>query len=249
MRTLMSAPPTDRVGRYPKHKFIFNAYPYTAQPFMLARVLPGETLTNLFFEARGVTKPVVSSIIGWKQEFYYYYVRISDLLLDAARDMFIDPTNTDATTAIGAAGANVRWTYTPAGGIDWMNKCLTKVVEADFRDEGETAAAYTASNGSFIVQIKDDGALQSLTDKDDVPEGGTIASATDMGDLDRLLDAFEQLRALGLQNMSYEDWLRSNGIAIPNKDENKPELIARWSEFQYPSNTINPTDGSAASAV
>ena len=46
MRTLMSAPPTSRVGRYPKHPFIVNAKPFTLQPIGIARVLPGETLKD-----------------------------------------------------------------------------------------------------------------------------------------------------------------------------------------------------------
>src|SRR3546814_18182583 len=80
--------------------------------------------------------------------------------------------------------------------------------------------------------------MDSLTDEDLMPEGDAVADATDMGDLERLLDLFENARALGLAKMSYEDFLRSNGIAVPNKDEAKPELLARFSDFQYPSNFI-----------
>ena len=67
MRTLMSAPPTSRVGRYPKHPFKVNAIPFTLQPIGIARVLPGETLKNIKFEDRVVTKPIVNPIVGWKQ--------------------------------------------------------------------------------------------------------------------------------------------------------------------------------------
>ena len=62
MRTLLSAPPTDRVGRYPKHTFQVKELAFTAQPFMLARVLPGETLQNIFFEARVITDPILNSL-------------------------------------------------------------------------------------------------------------------------------------------------------------------------------------------
>ena len=66
MRTLLSAPPTDRVGRYPKHTFQIKEMAFMAQPFMIARVLPGETLQSIFFESRVITDPILNAIIGWK---------------------------------------------------------------------------------------------------------------------------------------------------------------------------------------
>jgi len=246
-RTLLSQAQTDRVGRYPKHTFQVRALPFTAQPFMLARVLPGETRQNLYLEARVVSDPARNALIGWKQEYYYFYVPITSLLQDAFKDMFVDPTN--AEIAGFDAGANVTRTYAAKGAIDWTSLCLDRVVETYFRDEGEAAADYVTAAGDRIVQIRESSWMDSLTDKDLIPDGDAIAGATDMGDLDRLMDAFEQLRALGIANMTYEDWLRSNGIAIPNKDENKPELLTRFSDFQYPSNTINPANGTPASAL
>lgn len=248
MRTLLSAPPTDRVGRYPRHRFQVQEIPFTLQPFMLARVLPGETLTNLFFETRVVTSPIESPIIGWKKEFFFFYVKMSDLMLEAARSMFVDEGNTDVTATIGATPANLQRNYAAAGGIDWLGLALDKIVLHWFRDEGETAGQFATADGSRIIQIREQSWMDSLTDKDLVPEGAAISGATDMGDLDRLMDAFEMLRAMGMANMTYEDWLRSNNISVPEKDENKPEMLDKFAEFQYPSNTINPANGAAASA-
>jgi len=248
MRTLMSAPPTSRVGRYPKHTFRTKELPFTAQPFMVARVLPGETMTNLFFESRVITDPCLNSIIGWKKEYYFFYVRITDLLVDAMKDMFVDPDNADIGSTYGEA-ANVQATYAAKGGIDWTKKCMEQIVNHYFRDEGEVYADHQTADGTAIVQIRENTFLDSLTDKDDLPEGDAISGASDAGDLDRLMDAFEQLRSLGMANMTYEDWLKSNGIAIPGKDENQPELLARFHDFQYPSNTIDPSTGAPSSAV
>jgi len=247
MRTLLSAPPTDRVGRYPKHKFLTRELPFTAQPFMLARVLPGETLDNLYFETRVITDPISNSILIWSKEYYFFYVKASDLLMEAFKDMFVDPTN--AEIAGNDEAANVLRTYTAKGGIDWTSKALDRIVETYFRDEGELASDFVTAAGDRIVQIRDGGFLDSLTDKDDMPEGDAISGATDAGDLDRLMDAFEMMRAVGLANMTYEDFLRSNGIAIPNKDENKPELLCRFKDAQYPSNTVDPATGAPSSAV
>jgi hypothetical protein len=250
MRTFLDAPPTDRVGRYPSHKFQVKSLAYTAQPFLMARVLPGETLNSLYLESRVVTDPVLNSIIGWKKQYFFFYVRITDLLVDAMKDMFIDPTNADIGGTYGEA-AQVQWTNTAKGGVDWLDKGMTRIIDEYFRDDGETMDDYVSSvmSGVPFVQYRDTGWLDNLTDKDDLPEGDAISGATDAGDLDRLMDAFEQLRAMGIANMSYEDWLRSQGIAIPGESEHKPEMLGSFSEFMYPSNTIDPSDGSATSAV
>lgn len=236
MRTLMSAPPSDRVGRYPKHTFQVNAKPFTLQPMGIAPVLPRETLKNLKFEDRVVTNPILNPIIGWKQEFYCFYTRITDLLNDAVREMFVDPTNAEIT--YGVEAATVPAWYCAKGGVNWLKLATQRVCDTWFRDDGEVMADFALANGIPIVQVRQNSFLDSLTDKDLMPEGAAISGATDAGDLERLMEAFEQLRALGIANMTYEDFLRSYGIGIPGKDENKPELIWRSSDFQYPTNHI-----------
>ena len=246
-RTLLSAPPTDRVGRYPSHSFQTKELPFTAQPFMLARVLPGETLKTLYFESRVITDPIKNPIVGWKKEYYWFYVRVSDLLLDAVKDMFVDPTNAEIAGMDEAA--NITRHYAAKGAINWTGKCLERVIDTYFRDDGEVAGDFVTAGGDYIVQIRQNSWLDSLTDKDLISEGDAIAGATDAGDLDRLMDAFEMARSLGLANMSYEDFLRNQGINIPGAEENKPELLDRLGDWQYPSNTIDPATGAPSSAV
>ena len=248
VRTLLSAPPTERVGRYPKHTFRVNALPFTAQPFFVAPVLPGETMNSLFFESRVVSDPVLNPLIGWKKEYHFFYCRMSDLGIDGFKEMFIDPTNTDLAGTYGAAN-NVAWTYTAKGGIDWTERCVDRIIETWFRDEGQTVSSHETAAGVPIVQIRESSFLDSATDDADFATGAAISGATNADDLDRLMDAFEQLRALGIANMTYEDFLRSYGIAIPNKDEGKPEKIQSFSEFTYPSNTIDPSNGTPRSAL
>lgn len=252
-RTFLSAPPTERVGRYPKYNFRVNSLPFTAQPIALARVLPGETLNSLWFESRVVTDPVRNPIIGWKKEYYFFYVKISDLGVEAMKEMFVDPANGGlaATTALEVA-ADVQRTYTAKGGIDWMDRCLTAVVNAYFREEDEVTAdrvTTTTLAGTPIVSIREKTFLDSITDNVDMPEGAAISGATDAGDLERLMAAYEQLRAFGLTKMTYEEWLRSQGMAIDSVEDNKPELLCQFSDFQYPANTINPTNGAPTSAI
>lgn len=242
---LQPVAPTNRVGRYPKHTFNVKSIPFTLQPIMLARVLPAETLKNVYFESRVVTSPVLNPIIGWKKEYYFFYVRVTDLMNDAIRYMFIDPTNSEITHGVESANSTT-W-YTAKGGVNWMKLCTNRIAETYFRDTDETAAQYSTADGLPIVQIRENTFLDSLTDEDHMPLGDEIADATNMADLENLYNAWEMLRSMGMQNMTYEDWLRSNNIAIPNKDENKPELLARYSEFQYPTNHIS-TDAATAGA-
>ena len=250
-RLLTAAAPTDRVGRYPKHTFRVNSLPFTLQPVAIARVLPSETLKNLYFESRVVTSPVANPIIGWKQEYYAFYFRITDLMNDQIRDMFIDPENKEIVHGVEPAN-NQAW-YTAKGGVNWMKLCANRAAETYFRDDGETVASAVTASGIPIVQIRENTFMESLTDEDKMPDDAVdLELINTMGELDRLMDAYEQLRALGLANMTYEDWLRSNNISIPKKDENKPELLARWSEYQYPTNHIATeaaTAGAPTSAV
>ncbi|PZO60394.1 MAG: hypothetical protein DI635_15455 [Pseudoxanthomonas suwonensis] len=250
MATMLMQPvtPQGRVGRYPKHPFQINEVPYHVTPICLAPVLPGETLENLYFEARIVSDPVKNKLIGWKKEYYFFYVKVTDLLTDAIRDMFVDPDNTDLSVSLGAPAHGTAF-YQAKGGIDYMNRCLQRITAEYFRDEGEAWNKYVGWAGYPMCQIRDTFWMDSLTDKDLMPQGPDISEATTAGDLDRLMDAFEQLRSLGIANMTYEDFLRSYGISVPKKDENKPELLARFSDFQYPSNTVTQGTGAVTSAL
>ena len=132
---------------------------------------------------------------------------------------------------------------------DWLRSQGIAIASPSGIKSLSVRVSYATAAGDRIVQIRQQTFMDTLTDKDLMPEGDAIAGATDAGDLDRLMDAFNALRALGIADMTYEDWLRSQGIAIPDKDENKPELLAHFSEFQYPSNTIDPSTGTPSSAV
>lgn len=247
MRTFMSAPPTSRVGRYPKHAFNTREKIFQARPFMLAPVLPGETMNSMYMEARVITDPILNPIVGWKKEYFFFYVKMSDLLKDAIKAMFVDPMNADLTATLGAAADDNPY-FTAKGGIPWSKYCMERIMVHYFRDGGE-AWDSRLIDGLPQVQIKDRFWMDSLTDEKDMPEGANIAAATDAGDLDRLMNAFETLRAMGLAQMSYEDFLRQHGITVKDPTEGKPELLWHMSDFQYPSNTVDPVTGTPTSAV
>lgn len=247
-RTLLSAAPTERVGRYPKHTHRINSQPFQVQPFCTFPVLAGETLNNIHFESRVITDPVRNAIIGWKKEYYYFYCKMSILGVQQFKDMFVDPANVDLTATYGAA-ANALQFYTAKGGINWSQYCYNQIIKHYFRDNGTDHTQYKEASGICYGQIREQTWMDSVTDFVDMPQGANIATATTAGDLDRLQDAFEQLRALGMAPMSYEEWLRTMGIDIDVQQEDKPELIARFTDWQYPSNTVDPATGTPKSAV
>ena len=69
-----------RVQRHPKHTFHLFTRPYQIQPFLIAPVLAGETMKNLLLQARVVTDPVQNRLIGWWQEYYFFYVKARDTM-------------------------------------------------------------------------------------------------------------------------------------------------------------------------
>lgn len=247
LKTLLSANPSDRPGRYPKHTWQTAQEPFSINPFMIAPVLPGETLQSLFFESRVVTDPIKSPLIGWKHSYFYFYVRISDLLVDAMKAMFVDATNTDISATLGIANNDLQW-YTAKGGVDFAKRAYQKITEHFFRDEGEAWNNKVDAAGYAFAQIREQTFLDSITLNASMPTGGNPSTTTDMQTLEQLMVAFESLRALNLSKMDFNDFLKSYGISIPDKDDDKPELLCQFSDFTYPSNTVDPTSGVPTSA-
>jgi hypothetical protein len=248
---------TDRVGRYPKHTFNVAAKPFSIQPLGIAPVLPGETFSSLFYESRAVTDPIKSPIIGWKKDYFFFYVRATALLGEAIRNMFVDLHQaqdpavnvTDLSTTNGLAANDIKY-YTAKGGVPYLELAIKYITEkGGFRDEGQLWDTVPTINGYPAAQIRENSWMDTLLDKDLVPDQAAFDTAGDVGDLERLLSAYEQLRSLGLANITWEDYLASFGINPDVIEDVKPELLHHSSDFQYPSNTVNPADGSVASAV
>lgn len=244
--TLQTASPTSRVLRNPKHKFQLRTRPFAITPFCIAPVLPGETLENMYFEMREVTDPIKNSILGWSSEVAFFYVKIRDLAdRDTLDDLFIAPTQN-----ITSLNTNVDVNFYHRGGSpNYISMCLRRITEVYFRDEEETWN--TQLIGSYpTAQFRDLGWTESLVDTTVLSPGvGDPGTTTNPESLDKLMDAYEYLRSMSLMEMSFEDYLRTFGVSVNKEQERKPELIVRWSEWQYPSNTVDPLTGTATAAV
>ena len=56
-------------------------------------------------------------------------------------------------------------------------------------------------------------------------------------------------RAMNYTEMTYEEWLGTYGVSTQKERLNEPELIRYIREWQYPSNTVEPSTGVPSSAV
>lgn len=236
-----------RIMRNPEHRFELRARPFQITPFMIAPVLPGETMKNALLQARVVTDPIKNPLIGWWQEYYLFYVKHRDLAdRDDLVSMMLEPDFDMSGHKTGATSTDM---YTFKGSVDWVQMCYERVVEEYFRDEGEAWDSAKVGNYALAsVQHKDwtdSLILDSAFDTGGSPQDGTES----LDDLNVMMQQWEFMRSMKMTDMSYEDYLRTYGVSIPKPEEmHRPELIRYVRDWTYPSNTIDPTDGSAASA-
>lgn len=245
--SVVPAQSTKRIPRRPTHNFNLKTEPYQIQPFLIAPVLAGETMKNLLMQARVVTDPINSPLIGWWQEYYFFYVKLRDL---ADRDT-IETALLDLGSNLSSisSATDVDWTY-HRDGVDWVKKCHDRVVDEYFRDQGETITQHTVG-GIPAAQINGTDWTESVYDASEITTDAISSTVdTDFGDFEDRYRTWEFLRQQAMTELSFEDYLRTFGVHLPaNEGMHKPELIRFIREWSYPSNTIDPSDGSPTSAV
>lgn len=265
---LGEAPRVGRVMRRPVHTFTVSSQPYLLQPFFIAPVLAGETMKNLLLQSRVVTDPVVNPILGWHCEYYFFYVKLTDLDFFAqpetdkpnqsvdvghrVRMLLADP-NFDPGAASSIEQADNPYFYAKQGNQNYVRKCLEVVTEYFFRDENDGAVPWVnnlppckINNGGLLDSIK----LKSAMTTVDVDLLGDAADAELLvSEVDQALQRYNFMRANGLTDASYSDYLESFGINVPEEKPHQPELIRYVRDWSYPSNTVDPLTGTPTSAV
>lgn len=251
MVQVVNAPRTGRVTRSPRHSFQLRQRPFLLQPFMIAPVLPGETMKSLLLQARCVTDPIANPLIGWWTEYYFFYVKhrdlegrddFSEMMLDLDKDM----SPYDRSTAAPAF-------YAKAGDRDWLQLCLNRITEEYFRADDETTAPLI--DGLPVVKINMDSVLNSaiLDDNLELPIDEDVDANADgnitASEVDAAMRNWQFQRANNLTDMSYEDFLATYGIRPKPEEHHRPELIRYVRDWQYPSNTVDPATGVPSSAV
>lgn len=251
-----------RVMRYPQHPFQLRTRPFQIQPFLIAPVLPGETLKNAMVQSRVVTDPIKHSLVGWWTEYFLFFVKHRDINYHLGSDFLeqmmlnpgFDPTAYDDDTDQAKY-------YHAAGGINYTRLCLETCVEWYFRDQGEDFDV-AVLDGLPLAQITGRSWQDSLTIEPDYRTDRDVSlDMNDDGDItvQEMRDAeahWEALRSAGLENMDYEDFLRTYGVQIREPDASptlyRPELIRYKREWTYPTNTVSADTenlGSVASAA
>lgn len=250
---LQELAPTSRLTRKPKQKFFVRMRPYEITPFMLAPVLPGETLTNMFGEARIVSTPVVSPLAGTSSELYVFFVSFKALLAGSTdpgfdiEEMIVDPDN--ATNSYSASAEEIFYQNHTGAGINWTKLCYRRVVETWFRDDGEDLTAGVAASGLHLAKFKDLGFYDSSIAEASLDGATPPDPASDSSfDWERTLIAYEHFRTVTQSDMDLDDWARAFGVNLPSETRQEPELVVQLKDWKYPANTVEPSDGTVNSA-
>lgn len=252
--TVRSAYSEPRVQRRPAHSWNVTHRPWQLQPICIAPVLAGETLKGGSWQSLAVTDPVKSPLIGWNLEYFWFYVKLTDLdARDTITDMIINPSSEPGTgLASLEEAANLKW-YNYAGSVPWAKLALKRVVEEYFRNEGEDWDDYVL-DGVPLASIAQESVLNSfvptdqLSDVDvdvDLDADGTVTA----GEVDIALRQWQMLQQAGIVNMTYDDYLRTFGVRASREAAHRPELLRHVKQWKYPSNAVEPTTGGVSSAV
>lgn len=253
----VAVPKSGRIMRNPQHTFQLRQRPFQIQPFMIAPVLPGETMKNLMMQSRVVTDPIKNRFIGWWAEYMWFYVKHRDLddRLEFEK-MVLDPSWTP--TAVDSATDVTELYYEGGTGsgtlyINWLEKALKRITEEYFRNEGEAWDTWKIGNLP-VAKVGGPGWMHSLQPEaavswTDVSISTAGDNAFTMGELTAAQQQYEWLRTNGAVAMSYEEFLGTYGVRTPPEENHVPELIRFARNWSYPVSAIDPTDGSSASAV
>lgn len=240
---------TPRVPRRPQHTFQVSAQPFELCPIMIAPVLPGETLKSLLFQSRAVTDPILNPLIGWWKEYYFFYVTHRNLGIAEAETMMLDA---DVSLPNASGASTVFWRSADSSNV--LGAAVYKAIEDYFRNEGE--AVTIASGDRYpLAQINFEGVGNSAVLNDDLiasedPSVDLDANTTiTASEVDRALRMWQFQRANNLTDMDYEDFLATYGIRPEPEQHNRCELIRYNREWSYPTNTIDPSNGTPRSAV
>lgn len=256
-----------RVSRMPQHDFNLIFKPFQLQPCFIAPVLPGETVTNVHVQVQCWTDPLLSVLknTGWHFEFYCFYSKFRDLEAWERDEVANNPANIgqammDMITANQSlAGlqqaAYVPWSNCAKGGIDYVFECEKRIVDAYFRDEGES---WSASQIDSVPCVKLFGkgkrdVLDKLTMATAYTDSRTNLNVMSGGNIymDDIELAYREWAAAREGNeipMDYEDWVRASGGRVTVRPTDRdilhvPEDVCHFREFTYPTNTIDMTSG------
>lgn len=217
-------------------------------------------MRQLLVQARIVSDPIKNPLIGWWCEYFFFYCKLRDLPgRDDFVNMMLDPATSVA--AYQQSGATNFVEYTFDGGMKWVNQCLQQVTIEWFRDQDEAWDLATVDSLP-VAQCHGPGWAHSVTLDTDMAtfdvdpssltswDAGTGGDPLMASEIDKVLRQYQLLREHGVTEMTYEDYLRSFGVRMPEPAEShRPELVRYIREWSYPTNTVEPSTGVPSSAL
>ena len=197
-------------------------------------------------QARVVSDPIKNPLIGWWSEWFLFYVKHRDMPDSSHFQNMVLNVGYDMTPTVAAAKTEH---YHSGGTVDWVDQCLRAVVPHYFRDDGESYSVAMLGNLP-AAKISQQSWMDSVLLDSQYPQGSAIPAGSTPNATDILMQQWELMRAHKLTTATYEEFLQSYGVRpTETAAPNKPELIRYVRDWNYPANTVNPADGSAASAM
>jgi hypothetical protein len=172
-----------------------------------------------------------------------------EMLTNPSKDMSSYRSSTD----------DAQFYFAPAGsseGINYAKLCYERIVEEHFRGDDEAwNFAVDSDSGLAVASVANvPGWLDSFWVGDDVSAVDvSISTAGDnaftVSELQVAMNEYQLAKLHGLTQMSFEDYLMASGVrGAAAQEDNVPELLGMEREWTYPTNNVEPTDGSVASA-
>lgn len=260
IEVVRDAPRMGRKNRSPKHSFVLKPALFQVQPAFIAPVWPGETMKYGLLQSRAVSDPLKHKLMGLWHEYYIFYVKLHDLtdredivagLMDASGQVMLP----------ASAPSHVH--YYNGKGINWTQRCLERVIDEYFRDEGEAVlGGIYERDGLPLAAVNNDTWLDSAKLESVLAVGGNdhelpgenphIPDHVPPG-FENHFEQWERMTAMQMTEASFEDWLKAFGVKPPEKFNTeqlyRPELLRYIREWTYPTNTVDPTTGTPTSAA
>lgn len=243
--------------RSPLCPFNIKSYPYQITPFLIHPVLPGETLKSAMFQMKAVTPPLNDTLIGMWSEQFFFYVKLSQLG-DEYKEMVVDPAYNAVAASLTSTTDKARHYFATGAtrpGIDYVNKCLEAILPVWFRDDGEALAAGQI-NSEYSAKIMGKSVIDSFKLTSEY-EATTVDIPVDL-DADATITASEVLEAQrrylsmmqqGLENKSYEDFMRSYGVNVKDEAVSQvPELLRYLRDWSAPTRLVETSTGTPTAA-
>lgn len=226
-----------RVTRRPNFPFAGIMRPYGLYPIWAHPVLPGETIQSISQKSRVIGMPVLHPLAGAWLESWLVYVKFTDIDPDLGQSFISD---TYPTTGWTAAAHSERF-FVRAGQVDWIRRATEAVHRAYFIHDNETPRTI---DGVPMVKLNNVSWYQNMI----FEPADQAVPTSDASTLHEHLQGWMMLQQMQMTELTYEKYLETYGVRPASPRRGDPEILAFQRSWTQPTNVINPTNGTPASA-